>query len=240
MEIAGVRLTHPDRVLYPQQGLTKLQLAHYYLSAADRILPHLANRPLMLLRCPEGHRQACFHQKHGRITVPDVVKRVSVAEKSGKVQAYLMVDDLPGLIGLVQIGALELHVWNAQADRIELPDQMIFDLDPDPALPWREVAQAARRLHAVLLDLGLQSWVKTTGGKGLHIAVPLARRHSWDTVKAFARSVAQRLAEAAPDRYTSTISKAGRQGKIFIDYLRNAHGATAVAPYSTRAREGAP
>jgi bifunctional non-homologous end joining protein LigD len=239
VEIAGIRLTHPTRVLYPEQGVTKLDLARYYETIADSILPHITGRPVMLLRCPEGQGKTCFHQKHTNRMVPRAVHSVDIQDEKGKTSPYLVVDDLPGLIALVQIGALELHVWGARGERLEYPDRMIFDLDPDEGLPWSRVVEAAELIRDRLTGLELQSWVKTTGGKGLHVVVPLTGKQTWDDVKGFSQALADRLAMDAPDRYTSKMSKAGRKGKLFIDYLRNGRGATAVAAYSTRARAGA-
>lgn len=239
VEIAGIRLSHPTRVLYPEQGLTKLDLAHYYQSVADSVLLHIAGRPVMLLRCPEGHEKECFHQKHMNRMVPKAVHSVEIQDEKGKTSPYLMVDDLPGLMALVQMGALELHVWGSRAERLEYPDRMVFDLDPDEGLPWTQVVDAADLVRDRLGKMGLQSWVKTTGGKGLHVVIPLSGKQTWDEVKAFSQALAEQLVKDLPDRYTSKMSKAGRKGKLFIDYLRNGRGATAVAAYSTRARPGA-
>ncbi|MGH7232711.1 MAG: DNA ligase D, partial [Nitrospiraceae bacterium] len=238
-EIAGIRLTHAARVIYPQQGLTKRDLAMYYERIAGWILPHVAGRPLTVVRCPEGQGKECFYQKHANETMLPAVKAAQIREEGGKPVPYLMVDDLPGLIALVQMGVLEMHVWGARADRVENPDRMVFDLDPDEDLPWPLVVEAANLIRDRLTKLGLASWVKTTGGKGLHVVVPLSGKQSWDEVKGFAHALADTLVKEAPDRYTSKMSKAGRAGKIFIDYLRNGRGATAVAAYSTRARAGA-
>jgi bifunctional non-homologous end joining protein LigD len=239
LDIAGVRLTHPGRILYPEQGLTKRDLAAYYETIAEWILPHVAGRPVMIVRCPEGQGKACFYQKHANETVPAAVKSVRIKEESGKPAPYLMIDDLQGLISLVQMGVLELHVWGARADHIETPDRMVFDLDPDEGLPWTRVVEAAKLVKRRLAALGLKSWVKTTGGKGLHVVVPLSEKQGWDDVKAFSQAVADSFVKEAPEQYTSKMSKMGRKGKIFIDYLRNSRGATAVAAYSTRARAGA-
>jgi bifunctional non-homologous end joining protein LigD len=171
--------------------------------------------------------------------VPAAVKAVEIQETAKEPARYLMVDDLAGLIALVQMDVLELHVWGARADRIETPDRMVFDLDPDEGLPWRAVVAAAKLIRDRLAALGLASWVKTTGGKGLHVVVPLTGANTWEEVKSFSQAIAQSLAKDAPDQYTSKMSKAGRAGKIFIDYLRNGRGATAVAAYSTRARSRA-
>lgn len=239
VEIGGVRLTNPSRILYPQQGLTKEDLAEYYHSIGEWIVPHLSGRPVMVVRCPEGAGKECFHQKHMNKMVPAAVKSIDIQEESGASSPYLMVDDLRGLIALVQMGALELHVWGAKEPRIEFPDRMVFDLDPDEELPWTRVTDTARLIKDRLAKLKLESFVKTTGGKGLHVVVPLTGKHTWDEVKAFSQAFAERLVSEAPALYTSKMSKAGRKGKIFIDYLRNSRGATAVAAYSTRARAGA-
>jgi bifunctional non-homologous end joining protein LigD len=237
-ELAGVRLTHPDRVVFPAKGLTKLDLAHYYESVADLILPHLAGRPLTLVRCPAGQGGKCFYQKHVTEQFPDSVRRVEV-EEGGETVLYGVVDSLAGLIALVQMSVLELHVWGAHEDQIERPDYLVFDLDPDEGLPWERVVDAARGMRSVLADSDLRSFLKTTGGKGLHVVVPLERRHTWDEVKEFTHAVAEGVATARPDLYTANPLKARRKGRIYIDYLRNARGATSIAAYSCRARAGA-
>ena len=239
VEIAGVRLTNPDRVLYPEQGITKEAMARYYEEVADWVLPEVADRPLTLVRCPQGHEKECFYQKHADQGFPDAVKRVEITEGSGP-NTYLYVDSIEGIISLVQLGVLELHTWGSRRGRLERPDRIIFDLDPDEGMDWKRIVEAARILHGFLDSLGLRSFLKTTGGKGLHIVVPLTRRSGWDEVKPFSKAVVDRIAEAAPDRYTTNASKKKREGRIYLDYLRNGRGATAVAAYSTRARPGAP
>jgi bifunctional non-homologous end joining protein LigD len=236
--IPGVRLTHPDRVLYPDQGITKLDLAQYYVAVADWALPHLAHRPLSLVRCPEGQGEACFYRKHVGASVPDALKRIEIPEKSGS-EVYLMVEDVAGLVALVQMGVLEIHPWGSTADDLETPDRITFDLDPDIGLPWSQVTAAALETRDVLADFGLQSFAKTTGAKGLHVVAPIAPKLDWEEVKAFTRAVAVRMATQSPERYTASQSKRARQGRIYIDYLRNARGATAIAAYSARARPGA-
>jgi bifunctional non-homologous end joining protein LigD len=237
-QLSGVRLTSPDKVLYPEQNITKLDLAHYYEAVANWMLPHLKDRPLVLVRCPEGRAKACFFQKHPRPGTPDALRQIPIHEE-GKTEQYVVVDDVAGLISLAQIGSLEVHTWGARADKLEKPDRLIFDLDPHPDLPWSRVVQSARQMRQFLQELGLESFVKTTGGKGLHLVVPIDRRHDWEEAKAFCKRVAELIVAADPTRYTSNMSKAARPGKIFIDYLRNSRGATAIAPYSTRARPGA-
>jgi bifunctional non-homologous end joining protein LigD len=239
VEVAGVAISHPDRVLYPEMGLTKQDLAEYYESIADWILPHVVDRPLTLVRCPGGRAGQCFYQKHLADEPPEHFRGVSIKEKSGT-DEYVVIDDLAGLVSLVQMGVLEIHPWPARADKVEAPDRLIFDLDPGEGVPWKDVVVAAREVRDCLGELGLESFLRTSGGKGLHVVAPLARRNSWDELKAFAKAVAELLVREAPDRYIATMSKAKRRGKVFVDYLRNQRGATAIACYSTRAREGAP
>ncbi|HEY3875216.1 MAG TPA: DNA ligase D, partial [Candidatus Kapabacteria bacterium] len=234
-ELAGVRLTSPNKLLYPEEEITKLELANYYRSIEKWILPHIANRPLVLVRCPEGRAKECFFQKHPAVGTPEAFHLIPIREKT-KTEHYVMVDDVAGLISLAQIGALEVHAWGSRADKLDEPDRLIFDLDPAPDVPWKRVIESARQVRDFLEDLGLKSFVKTTGGKGLHLVVPINRQVEWDAAKAFCKSVADLIVEADPGRYTANMSKASRTGKIFIDYLRNGRGATAVAPYSPRSR----
>lgn len=236
---AGVRLTNPERVLYPEQGITKLGLASYYMEVADWILPHVAGRPVALLRCPSGEHQECFFQKNAQAGMPENLQTVSIKEKRRTVR-FVVLKTTVDLVSLVQMGVLEIHPWGAQADAPDKPDRMIFDLDPDPEFPWKEVVETAHAMREQLEKIGLVSFVKTTGGKGLHLVLPLQRRHGWDEVKACAKAFAERFAADAPDRYTTNMTKAARRGKLYLDYLRNDRGATAVAPYSPRARAGAP
>lgn len=238
-ELDEMRLTHADRIVYPEVGVTKLGIATYYAEAATWVLPHLVERPLTLVRCPEGRHKSCFYQKHVPAGLPESVVRLPIEEK-GEIENYMAVRDLEGVLALVQFGVLEFHVWGSRTDAIERPDRMVFDLDPDPTVAWPSVIEAALSMRDVLDDLGLQSFVKTTGGKGLHVVVPLERRQSWDDAKEFSRLVATRVAQRAPERYTLTMSKAARRGKIYLDFHRNGRGATWIAPYSTRARNGAP
>jgi bifunctional non-homologous end joining protein LigD len=233
--VAGVRLTHADRVLYPRLGTTKLDLARFYESIAEWILPHLEGRPTTLVRCPEGVDKACFYQKHTGYWAPESLRRVKIQEKR-KVGEYLIVDSLASLIGLVQIGILEVHTWNSVVDRLEQPDRVVFDLDPGPGVKWAEVIECARLIRDGLEALRLASFVKTTGGKGLHVVAPIAPGPSWDETAEFSRVVAESTARAHPRRYVARMAKSERRGKIFIDYLRNVRGATSVAAYSTRAK----
>ena len=240
VEVAGVKLTHPDRVLFRDQAITKLGLARYYETVADWMVPHVADRPLSLVRCPEGERGACFYQKHAAPGVPKQVKRVRIRESGGGPASYLYVDDLPGIIALAQIGVLEIHPWGTRVERIQRPDRLVLDLDPAPGLPWPRVVEAAEEVRALLQDQGLVSFVKTTGGKGLHVVVPLRPEAGWDVLRAVGEGIGAAMTRRAPDRYTINPLKAARRGRIFIDYLRNVRGATAVAAYSPRAKPGAP
>ncbi|EKV31303.1 ATP-dependent DNA ligase [Caenispirillum salinarum AK4] len=236
----GVKISNPDRVIYPQQGLTKRQLAEYMDFVAPRMLPFVKDRPLGLVRCPEGRGEQCFFQRHPGMGLGKSVSGTPVTEK-GRTKTHVMVTDEAGLIGLVQSGVMEIHPWGARADDLEHPDVMVIDLDPHESVPFKDVRAAARDVRDRLSDLGLESFVKTTGGKGLHVVVPLPqRRNDWAEVKGFAQALARALAQEEPDRFVAVMTKAKRTGRIFIDYLRNGHGATAVAPYSSRAREGAP
>ncbi len=236
---AGVNITHPDRVIDTQSGTQKQQLAQFYDSISQWILPFLSHRPVALLRAPEGIEGEQFFQKHSeRLAIPNI-KQLDQALDPG--HARLMeIDSVGALIGAVQMGTVEFHTWGSTTDKIETPDLIVLDLDPDPALPWKAMLEAAQLTLSVLDELGLQAFVKTSGGKGLHLVVPLARRDSWDTVKAFAKAIAQFMTAQLPERFTATSGPRNRVGKIFIDYLRNARGASTVAAYSVRARPGLP
>jgi bifunctional non-homologous end joining protein LigD len=238
--VAGVHLTHPGRVLYREQAITKLGLARYYEAVADFIVPHVADRPLSLVRCPEGAGGQCFYQKHAGPGIPAEVKRVRIRERGGATAAYPYVDDLPGLVALAQIGVLEIHPWGARVGRIDRPDRLVLDLDPAPGVPWSRVVEGAQAIRDVLAGLNLVGFVKTTGGKGLHVVVPLRPEAGWDALHALGEGIGTELVRRAPDRYTINPLKAARRGRVFIDYLRNVRGATAVAAYSPRARPGAP
>jgi bifunctional non-homologous end joining protein LigD len=237
--IAGVRLTNPGRVLYREQDITKRDLAEFYESIADRILPHVIDRPLSIVRCPDGQDAACFYQKHTGAGTPSAIREVAIKEEAGEAP-YMYIADLAGLIALVQIGALEIHPWGSRVKRVDSPDLMTIDLDPGPGVAWSAVTETARRLRARLASLSLESFCKTTGGKGLHVVTPLAPRHTWEEVRSFSKALATELVRESPDRFTTTMAKSARQGKIFVDALRNSRGATAVAPYSTRAKPQAP
>lgn len=235
----GVRLTSPDKVLWPGTELTKLDLARYYAEHADQILPHVKDRPLSIVRCPDGAEGECFFQKHSNPSTPEDIETVGIREKNGSTGQYLVVRTKKALISTAQIGALELHVWGCRADDIEAPERIVFDLDPDEGLAFADVRRAAIEVRDVLDSLGLASFAMLTGGKGIHVIAPIARRNSWDEVKTFSHDLANRLADSAPDRYVANMSKKKRKGRIFIDYLRNERGSTAIAPFSPRRRDGA-
>ncbi len=239
VEIAGVRVTHPDRVVFAGQAITKRQLAAYYLSVKDLILPHVADRPLSLVRFPSGADGDGFFQKHASPGFPDAFKPITIREKEGKGQ-YLYIEDERGLIAAVQMGVLELHIWGAHNKTLEKPDRLVFDFDPDEAVDFAVVRDAAREMRERLKHLGLQSFAMATGGKGIHVVVPLTPHHGWEDIRAFAEAMARTFAAENPDRFLAEMSKTKRKGRIFIDYLRNTRGATAIAPFSTRARKGAP
>jgi bifunctional non-homologous end joining protein LigD len=234
----AVTLTHPDRVYWPDVGLTKQALAEYYTKVWKWIAPHVIERPLALLRCPDGIEQACFFQKQ---PWQGLRKSIAIHANPGiGGNKLLTIGEVDGLVALVQAGVLEIHVWGATIGDLDRPDRLIFDLDPGPDRTWSDLVVAATAIRERLEGEGLESFAKTTGGKGLHVVAPLRPKAEWDEVKAYARRLAQSLAKEAPELYTATAAKQARKGRIFIDYLRNGHGATSVAPYSTRARPGAP
>lgn len=233
-----VKLTHPERVYWKDAGVTKEGLANYYAQVWRLMAPHVVSRPLALVRCPQGTAQKCFFQKHGWsgmsgeiLTLPD--------PQGDEEDAFIAVDSLDGLVALVQGAALEIHTWQASLDELEKPDQLVIDLDPGDGVAWSTVIDAASEVRERLEAAKLAAFLKTTGGKGLHVVAPLKPRAGWDTVKDFARQLADSMEGDAPDRFIAKATKAERKGKIFVDYLRNGRGATAIAPYSTRARQGA-
>jgi bifunctional non-homologous end joining protein LigD len=243
--VGGVGISHPDRVVFPDIGATKLDLARYYEAIASWIVPHLADRPLTLVRCPEGargsgpHEAGCFYMKHSKVWAPVPIRRVRIREKT-KIGEYLIADSLDALVGLVQMGVLEVHTWNSRFARIEQPDRIVIDIDPGGSVPWPAVVDAARVVRQLLSILELDSFVKTTGGRGLHVVVPLTPKADWSECLDFARAVAETLERRDPARYTTRFAKAGRDTKMLIDYLRNNRTNTSVAAYSTRARPNAP
>ncbi|RXF72810.1 DNA ligase D [Hansschlegelia zhihuaiae] len=231
-----VKLTHPDRVYWPESGVTKQGLADYYMEVWPRIAPFVVGRPLALLRCPGGVTEQCFFQKHAW---KGMNRHIGVMKDPTDDEPLLTIDSREGLLGLVQGGVLEIHPWGSTNAALEKPDMIIMDLDPGEGVEWTAIIDAAREVARRLEAAGLKAFVKTSGGKGLHVVAPLKPRAEWPEVKAFAKAVADSMAADEPDRYVATVSKAKRRGKILVDYLRNGRGATAVAPYSTRARPGA-
>ncbi|MFN7144592.1 MAG: non-homologous end-joining DNA ligase, partial [Myxococcota bacterium] len=241
--VAGVPLTNPDRVFWPAGGggapVTKRELALWLDAVADRMLPEIRRRPLTLVRCPDGQDAGCFYQRHHTEGLPDATRGV-VVEGHGEGQAYLWIDDREGLVGLAQVGALEIHPWGARIDDLDRPDRLIFDLDPGPGVPWEHVVDAALRVRDRLETIGLRSFAKLTGGKGIHVVVPLRPYATWDAAKPFCRAIAESMAYADPERFTAKMAKDRRENRIYLDYLRNTQTSTAVAAWSPRARAGGP
>jgi bifunctional non-homologous end joining protein LigD len=238
-DVAGVRITHPDRVMYPEIGLSKVDLARYYEHIADWIVPHVDGRPLTLVRCPIGLAADCFFMKHSKVWAPPALQRVDIQEKT-KVGEYLIAGSGPALVSLVQMDVLEIHTWNARISAIEQPDRLVLDIDPGPEITWPEVITAARLVRRVLESVGLDSFVKTTGGRGLHVVVPLRPHADWSACLALSRGIAEAIVAHDSERYTTRFAKAGRERKILIDYLRNNRTNTSVAAFSTRAKPHAP
>ena len=236
--VRGIRISNPGRVVYPDLGLTKLDLVRYYDRVAEWMLPHVQNRPLTLVHCPAGLQAPCNYMRHRRVWGPNVLKRVAIKEKT-KVGEYLAVVNLEGVIALAQMGIIEVHTWNSTIDDVERPNRIVWDLDPGPDVKLGEVIAAAIAVRDLLETLGLQSWVKTTGGHGIHVVAPLTPQRQWDECLAFAKAVAEALTRTDASRYTTAFAKAGRERKILIDYLRNNRTNTSVAAFSARARPAA-
>ena len=239
-EALGVNISNRDRVIYDADKLTKGQLADYYAAVADLMMVDTANRPISLVRCPQGRSKKCFFQKHDSGSFGPDIKHVPVKEKKGGTEDYLYIDDAKGLLTLVQMGTIEVHGWGSRVKPLEKPDRLVFDLDPDVGLDFGDVRSAAVRLKALLADMGLVSFPMVTGGKGLHVVAPLDATTPWPKVSDFAERFARAIAQAEPERFTANIRKVAREGRIFLDWLRNQRGATAIMPYSARARDGAP
>lgn len=236
----SVRISNRERVIFPEGKLTKGQLADYYEIVAPIMLPWAGNRPISLVRCPQGRSKKCFFQKHDAGSFGDDVKQVGIREKDGHDEPYLFVDMPAGLLTCVQMGTIEFHGWGARIEDVEKADRLVFDLDPDEGLEFQDVVSAAFHVQDVLAQMGLTTFPMVTGGKGVHVIAPLTPSAEWPVVKDFAHRFALALAQAEPDRFTAALAKAKRTGRIFIDYLRNQRGATAVMPYSARTREYAP
>ncbi len=234
-----ITISSPERIVFPDIGLTKQALAEYYALLADAMLVDMAGRPISLVRCPQGRAKQCFFQKHDSGMFPDSVRHVPIAETDGKQEDYLYVEDAAGLVACVQMGTIEFHGWGSRVADLERPDRLVFDLDPDEGLGFDAVKAAALLVRDRLKKVGLASLPMVTGGKGVHVVAPLLPGAEWPVVKAWARAFAEAMATDAPQDFTATMSKAKRKGRIFIDWLRNQRGATAVMPFSVRAREGA-
>jgi bifunctional non-homologous end joining protein LigD len=240
-QVAGVSVSHPDKILDEESQLTKLQLVEYYDAVADHLLPHIAGRPLSIVRCPEGSGKPCFFQKQIGKGMPAGVDSVPVTVKKGgkpEPEQYVTVSKREGLVGLGQMGVMELHPWGSSNKTLEQPDRIIIDLDPDPNLPWKQLVASAIEVRDLMKHLGLETFVKSTGGKGIHVVAPLSPQHEWPTIKEFAHHFVLMMERANPKLYLTKMTKSARTGRIFLDYLRNERGATAVAPYSPRARAG--
>ena len=237
-EESTVAISHPERVVFAKAKITKGEVADYYRRMARWILPEVARRPLSVLRCPDGVDKPCFFQKHHGTGLGGAVKAIPLEQKSGR-EDYLYIEDVEGLLQLVQMNTLELHPWGATVEDPEHPDQLVFDLDPGEGVNWTQIKAAARDVRARLQEAGLESFVRLSGGKGVHVVVPLQPKADWAHAKDFCEAFAQAMATQAPERYVATMSKAKRDGVIFIDWLRNARGATSVSSWSLRARPGA-
>ncbi|SFD83390.1 DNA ligase D [Roseivivax sediminis] len=239
-KVAGISISSPDREVFPASGCTKLDVARHYERAGERLTEIAGHRPLSLLRAPTGIEGETFFQKHAGKGFPDALEEIEIEESGGKRGTYIYATRPEAFVAAAQMGTIEFHIWGSRTDRLERPDRLVFDLDPDEGLGWGDVRSAAFDLRDRLADLGLASGALVTGGKGVHVWLPLHRSHDWDVAKTFAKTLAHVMAEAEPKRFTATMSKAKRKGRIFIDWLRNERGATAVAPYSVRARPGGP
>jgi len=237
--VEGVAISHPERVLYPEAKMTKLALAELYSEIGDWMLPHVVGRPLTLVRCPDGVAGECFYMKHSKLWAPKELRRVQIREKK-KLGDYLVIESKAAIVALVQMNVLEIHTWNSTIDDVDRPNRIVFDLDPGPDVEWRDVVAAARLVRATLAKLKLQSFVKTTGGRGLHVVVPIVPHADWEHCLEFSRIVAESIVDRDPKCYTTRFAKAGRERMILIDYLRNNRTNTSIAAYSTRAKPSAP
>jgi bifunctional non-homologous end joining protein LigD len=237
--LAGVRITHPDKLMFPELGLSKLDIAQYYAFVGRWMLPHLKGRPLTLVFCPTGVGDGCKYLRHTKIWGPKAIRRVRIQEKT-KVGEYMVVDTLEGLVSLAQMNVLEIHTWNSTMDHLEQPDRIVLDLDPGQRVTWTQVIAAAKEVRRMLASIGLKTWIKTTGGRGLHVVVPLVPDADWSECLEFAHAIANLIAEQNPEQYTTDFRKVGREDKILIDYLRNNRTNTSICAFAVRARAGAP
>lgn len=237
--LSKITISHPDKIIAGSKNVTKIELIEYYQKISDRLLPHIIERPIMILRCPGKLPKNCFYQKHTMPGTSKYIHQIEITEKNSK-GYYLMIKDELGLISLIQSGAVELHPWGSRINNIEKPDIITFDLDPDPNVPWSKVTEAAKLIQQKLAHLDLQSFIKLSGGKGLHIVIPIVPVLEWSEIKEFTRAFAQYIVQLSPFDFIATASKDKRGNKIFIDYLRNDRGSTSVAVYSTRAKINIP
>jgi len=239
LEVRGIRITNPDRVMYDAPTLTKLDIARYYDTIAPAMMPHVEGRPLTLVRCGAGILGDCIFMKHSKLWAFPSLKRVKIPEKA-KIGDYLVIETAEGIVGLAQMDILEIHTWNTRYQRVELPDRIILDLDPGPDVGWPAVVAAAKLVRRMMRTLDLESFVKTTGGRGLHVVIPVAPREDWSVCLDFARAAAEALVRHDRKQFTTTFAKRGRERQILIDYMRNNRTNTSIAAFSTRARKGAP
>jgi bifunctional non-homologous end joining protein LigD len=237
--VGGVRITHPEKLMFPELGLTKLDVAKYYASVGRWMLPHLRGRPLTLVFCPTGVGKGCTYLRHTKLWGPKPIRRVKIQEKT-KIGEYMVVDTLEALVSLAQMNVLEIHTWNSAVDHLERPNRVVLDLDPGDEVTWARVVTAARAVRKTLAALGLRAWIKTTGGRGLHVVVPIVPENEWSDCLEFARAIAAVMVDHDPARYTMDFRKAGREDKILIDYLRNNRTNTSVCAFSVRARDRGP
>lgn len=235
----AITITHPDRVVYPRDSITKGDVAAYYQRVMTWLLPNVIKRPLSVIRCPEGASKTCFFQKHPMNGL-NHVGAIKLKEEKGTLATYMYAKNADSILELVQFGAMELHVWSTHINHLETTDRVVFDLDPSPRVTWQRIVAAARSLKVQMEELGLTSFVRTSGGKGLHVVLPINPACSWELAKDFSHAVATRMATEQPQEFVDTANKAKRAGKIYVDYLRNARGATSIANYSLRVRTGAP
>jgi bifunctional non-homologous end joining protein LigD len=225
--------------MFPELGVTKLDIALYHAAISSRMLPQVKGRPLTLVFCPNGVGKGCTYLRHSKVWGPKVIRRIKIREKT-KVGEYMVVDSVEGLVSLAQMNVLEIHTWNSTVDHLEQPDRIVLDLDPGKHVKWPQVIEGAKLMRTMLSAIGLKSWVKTTGGRGLHVVVPIVPDHDWSACLEFARAMALLMAERDPRRYTTDFRKAGRENKVLVDYLRNNRTNTSICAYAVRAREGAP
>jgi len=234
--IEGIKITNPDKLLFSKSKITKLDLVLYYQQVTPRMMPYLKNRIISTIRCPDGINGTCFYKKHLN-SGSKGLKRIDLPNDSGRKEDYYFITDISGLISEVQMNTIEFHIWGSKVKTIDKPDMIVFDLDPDEGLALKDLRQGVKDLKTILDLIPLKSFLKTSGGKGYHVVVPITTSANWQTIRKFSKNIAQIMSERWPDKYTINVRKINRQGKIFIDWMRNIKGATSVAPYSIRAKE---